>query len=88
MHIRQTTIHEAWCSNCSAGQMEQIHDMLFKEKKQLSDLIGTTITCKCGHENVIDDVLIVIPTHFMVASSKDANKVKSNEELSKWLDKE
>ena len=89
MIIRQTTIHECWCPKCSTGQMEQIHDTLFKDKVQLTEMIGKTITCaKCGSENQVDDVLIVIPTHFMVASHKDANKAKSNDELSKWLDKE
>ena len=67
--------------------MDQIHDILFKDKKQLTEMIGKTITCsKCGSENAVDDVLIVIPTHFMVASHNDANKAKSNDELNKWLE--
>jgi len=53
----------------------------------LTDMIGKSITCsKCGSENDVDDVLIVIPTHFMVASHNDANKAKSNDELNKWLE--
>ena len=67
--------------------MDQIHDILFKEKRPLTDMIGKSITCsKCGSENDVDDVLIVIPTHFMVASHNDANKAKSNDELNKWLE--
>lgn len=87
MIIRQTTIHECWCPQCSAGQMERIHDILFKEKMPLTEMVGKTITCaKCGSENPVEDVLIVIPTHFMVASQSDANKAKSNDELNKWLE--
>ena len=67
--------------------MDQIHDILFKEKQPLTDMIGKSITCsKCGSENTVDDVLIVIPTHFMVASHNDGNKAKSNDELNKWLE--
>jgi hypothetical protein len=69
--------------------MDQIHDILFKAKQPLTDMIGKTITCsKCGSENPVDDVLIVIPTHFMVASHNDSNKAKSNDELNKWLNNE
>lgn len=86
MIIRSTTIHECWCPKCGNGQMEQIHEVLFKEKVQLTDMIGRKFTCaKCGVENELNDVLIVIPTHFMVASHNDANKAKSNEELANWL---
>lgn len=86
MIIRSTTIHECWCPKCGTGQMEQIHEVLFKEKVQLTDMIGRKFTCvKCGTENELNDVLIVIPTHFMVASHNDTNKAKSNEELANWL---
>jgi hypothetical protein len=89
MIIRSTTVHECWCPKCGTGQMDQIHDILFKERVQLTEMIGRQFTCgKCGQENELDDVLIVIPTHFMVASQKDTAKVKSNEELQNWLNKE
>jgi hypothetical protein len=69
--------------------MEHIHEILFKERVQLTEMIGRKFTCaKCGQENELDDVLIVIPTHFMVASQKDTAKVKSNEELQNWLNNE
>ena len=89
MLIRSTTIHECWCPKCGTGQMEQIHDILFKEKVELANMVGRKFTCKkCGDENVLDDVLIVIPTQFMVASHNDSNKAKSNEELKNWLNAE
>jgi hypothetical protein len=89
MILRETRIHECWCSNCAAGQMEQIHDLMFKERIAPANLAGWKLFChKCGHENTIEDFLSVIPTSFLVASQSDINKVKSNEELKKWLDKE
>ena len=87
MILRETRIQECWCSNCSAGQMEQIYDLQFKEKIPPPDLIGKKIVCvNCGHENVIEDYLSIIPTAYMVASHNDISKVKSNRELKNWLD--
>ena len=86
MLIRETKIQECWCGNCAAGQMEQINQILFTEKINLVKIIGRKITCaKCGHENEVEDILILIPTSFLVASQNDINKVKSNQELQNWL---
>lgn len=82
-------VQECWCGNCSAGQMEQIHDIMFSEKKGISEMIGRKIICtKCGYENVIEDVLSIIPNGFLVASQNDMSKIKSNQELSNWLNAE
>lgn len=87
MILRETRIQECWCAKCAAGQMEQIHDLQFNQKIAPGDLIGRTIVCKtCGHENTIEDFLSIIPTAFLVASKNELSKVKSNEEIKKWLE--
>lgn len=89
MILRETRIQECWCGKCAAGQMEQIHDLQFKQKIAPPDLIGRKIVCSnCGHENVIEDFLSIIPTAFLVASQNDISKVKSNQELQNWFNKE
>jgi hypothetical protein len=88
MIIREVKIQEAWCAKCAAGQMSAIHDIMMTEKIGLDKLIGRTIVCSCGHENEVEDVLSIMPTSFLVASQSDVSKVKSNEELNKWLNAE
>lgn len=86
MILREMSIQECWCENCSAGQMGQIHDILMKEKASLKELIGRKIVCQsCETENEIEDVLHIIPTAYLVTTDKMVNKYKSNEELANWL---
>lgn len=86
MLIRETTTYECWCNHCSTGQMSQIHDILLEERVDTNQLIGRIITCReCGKENEIEDVLVVVPTSFIVCSKTNISKAKSNEEMMKWL---
>ena len=86
MILKEMIIHECWCEHCSEGQMRQIHDILFKEQILMQDLIDRKITCeKCGQENIITDVLSVVPTSFMVSSRSELSKAKANDDLNKWL---
>jgi len=86
MIVRSMRMQECWCSNCTAGQMDKIYDIIFSEKISERALIGRKITChRCGFDNVIDDVIDIIPSTFLVSSNKEASKYKSNEELLNWL---
>lgn len=87
MIIKEMTITECWCSKCSAGQVGKLHDIIMSENISMQNLIGRAIVCdNCGHRNVIEDVLMVIPTSFLISTSKEINKAKANDELKKWLD--
>lgn len=87
MILRTMTISECWCANCHKGLMGQIHDQMMEKKLQPKDLIGMHIICKhCDNEDLIDDVLELIPTTYLVASKSEISKTKSNEELKNWLE--
>jgi len=89
MILRSMTIQECWCPNCGRGQMDYIQDILFKEGISENKLIGRKLICeRCGAENEIEDVLLIIPTSFLVSSSNDLTKIKSNEDIFNWLNKE
>ena len=89
MIVRITRMQECWCPNCAAGQMEKLHDIIFRERIPESQLIGRTIKCdRCGADNVIEDVVDIIPTSFLISSKNEMSKVKSNQELFNWLNKE
>jgi hypothetical protein len=89
MIIREMKVQECWCGHCSAGQMEQIHEILFREKIGPAQLIDREITCvKCGNINKVDDFLSIIPTAYLVSAQSEVSKVKSNQELSNWLNAE
>lgn len=86
MILRETQISECWCPNCHNGQMGQIHQILFEEKITVKELIGRKITCQhCGIENELEDVIILMPVEFYVATESQKSKAKSNNELFKWL---
>lgn len=88
MLIKQTTISECWCPKCGKGQMEFLLDKSFKEKIAIKELIGLEVACEnCGEKNIIEDVLHLIPSMFYIMSDSDLSKVKSNQDLKKWLDK-
>jgi len=89
MILRSMIIQECWCKNCSAGQMDKIHDILLREKVLESALIGRKIVCdKCGFENEIEDIIGIIPTSFLVSSKNETSKIKSNDEIMNWLNEE
>lgn len=88
MIIRETKIQECWCDNCSSGQMGKIHDLFMLNKDLSLNPVGIKIKCdSCGVENTVEDILIVMPTSYIIHSEKDCSKQKSNQELKKWLEK-
>lgn len=87
MILRTMTISECWCGKCHGGLMGQIHDIMMQEKLSMKDMIGRHVICKhCDNEDIIDDVLELIPTTYLVASKSEISKTKSNEELKNWLE--
>ena len=79
-------IAECWCSNCSIGQMEIINKIIFENHMTYKQMVGQEITCdKCGHKNIIEDLLSMIPTSYLVASKNKTSLKKSNEDLLNWL---
>jgi uncharacterized protein (DUF983 family) len=66
MIIRETRVIECWCDHCHKGQMKDIFEKSFEEKKHISEYVGLKFNCEvCGFENKIEDYLIVIPHQFM-----------------------
>ena len=60
---------------------------MMQKKLSGKDLIGMHIVCKyCDTEDLIDDVLELIPTEYLVASKSELSKPKSNQELKDWLE--
>lgn len=79
-------MHECWCSHCGAGQMDVIHDIFFNDRISDRELIGKEIKCShCGKTNVIEDVINIIPSTFLISSDQEYSKVKANEDLAKWM---
>jgi len=88
MIVRSTRIQECWCPNCLSGQMEKIYEITFAEGVDEKSLIGRKVKCeRCGFENIIEDVVDVIPLSFLVSSRSELSKAKSNEDLFNWLNK-
>lgn len=80
---------ECWCTHCHKGQMEQILEKSFAEKKVLLEYVGQKFTCPhCGSENIIEDLISFIPGMFYVSTANEANKWKSNFELKNFLESE
>lgn len=89
MLIKNMNVTECWCPECGHGQMEQIMDITFKEKIQLVKMIGRTVKCKeCGNEEIIDDVINLIPQTFLVQSSNDLMNYKKDESVAKFYEDE
>lgn len=87
MIIRETRIVECWCPNCSHGQMKQIFQKSFDEKRHLAEYVGEKFSCEnCGAENVIEDFLSLMPNEFFVMSANNTSKVKSNDDLKRFID--
>lgn len=87
MIIRETKIMECWCPHCHNGQMEQILQKSFSEKKAPQQYVGEKFICKhCGEENVLEDYVSFIPGEFYVSSANQASKWKSNQELKNFLE--
>lgn len=88
MILRETIMYECWCTECQHGQMEQIHDIMMSEKIPTQDMVGRVIVCRnCGSENVLEDVMVVIPAAYMVSSKPDLSKAKTNDDMWKWMNK-
>jgi hypothetical protein len=86
MIIRETIIYECWCEHCHKGQMQQLLQKTFEEKKHLSTYVGQTFKCElCGEDNTVEDFLSLVPHSFMVMSQYDMSKGKSNQDLGKFL---
>lgn len=84
--IRETRIIECWCPGCSKGQMKQLLDVSFKEKKSLYEFIGKAFVCEyCGESYEVMDVLSVIPEGFLIASHNEMSKVKVNNDAHQHL---
>lgn len=89
MIVKETTIMECWCTTCGQGQVAKLHDLMRGENKTMGDLSGRGIVCDhCGSTNIIEDILHVIPTAFIVSSQSDKSKVKANYDLLNWLESE
>ena len=87
MIIRETKMVECWCGNCNKGQMAQLFQKSFDEKKHLSEYVGQKITCQfCVTENIIDDFLSVMPQEFLILSNSEASKYKINDDLKRFID--
>lgn len=87
MIIRETKITECWCNQCGCGQMQQIFQKSFDEKKHLSEYVGEKFICaECGFENKIEDFISIIPHEFLIMSQNDASKIKSNDDLKRFAD--
>lgn len=86
MILRQTIISECWCEKCHEGQMQQLQDILMNEKAGQKELIGRKLVCaNCGHENTIEDVMVMHPATFIVSAKNKASQGKSNIDMYKWL---
>jgi hypothetical protein len=87
MVIRETIITECWCSHCGSGMTSIVNDASFMKGIQLKEMIGNGVVCNnCQKENIIEDIIIMIPTEFIVSGLKE-NKSKTNKDLNNWLRK-
>lgn len=86
MIIRETRIIECYCE-CGTGQVQELLQHTFDEKILLNEMIGKNFKCKnCGKENLIEDIVQLIPLEFMVSNMESYNKIKNNSDLKKYLD--
>ena len=86
MIIRETKMVECWCPSCNKGQMAQLFQKSFDEKKQLTEYVGKVITCQfCGSENIIEDFISLMPQEFLVFSNSNKSKYKINDDLKRFL---
>lgn len=87
--IRETRLIECWCPSCSKGQMKQILELSFREKKALIEYIGMEFTCEnCKSTYEIADHLSIIPEGFLISSYNDMSRVKMNADLHQHLNEE
>jgi len=74
-------------SHCGVGQVAKILQKSFENEEPLQDYIGQNFTCQnCKTENIVEDILSLIPESFLISSHNDISKFKSNQELKKWLE--
>lgn len=86
MIIRECRIIECFCE-CGSGQVQDLLQHVFEKKISINEMIDKIFVCKkCGKENVIEDIIELIPLEFIVSSSKDVGKMKVNSELKKYLE--
>jgi hypothetical protein len=77
MVIRETIITECWCSHCGSGMTSIVNDASFMKGIQLKEMIGNGVVCNnCQKENIIEDIIIMIPTEFIVSGLKE-NKLQT-----------
>lgn len=85
--IKEMTVTECWCPHCYAGQMEQIWQEAFDEKKQFKDFVGQPRTCnKCQGEYVVGDIINVMPQVFLISSANKSGVFKANMDIKNYME--
>lgn len=85
MKIRSTEIQECWCDNCNAGMITVIMQKAVDENTSAYHFLGKKFTCnECGHENILEDIIVVKPKMYFLVSAKDGI-AKTNDDLAKYL---
>lgn len=73
---------EAYCDKCGSGLLQKILQTGFDLGISSSKLAN--ISCDCGHENVVEDTVTVIPNEFFVYSNAK-DKYKKDESVKNFL---